>query len=168
MNGMRRIAGKRWSRLARAAAIAAVVLILAFVSVDDWSRDFTQYEAAISPSHSDPALRPVLSQRPTPDLLSAVKAAARRIRNWEYVGEAVDGETTLILFVRVNRLFRWKDDVTVRIEDLGSRRQVTAGSRSRLRVGDLGRNPRSLRRFREELEAVLAGAAPSATAADVR
>ena len=140
-----------------------VVLIAAFLFgyVDDWSRDFTTNEASIAHDSPDPALRPLESTRSVADLIEAVRRAASRIRNWEYVGDAGDGNTTRVLFVRTSRIWRFKDDVVIRIEDLGERCVVTGESRSRFGFGDLGQNPRTLRRFLTELRDVLAGAAPS-------
>jgi hypothetical protein len=68
-----------------------------------------------------------------------------------------------ILFVRTHRLLRLRDDIVIRIEDLGERRQITGVSRSRFdAVGDLGGNPRNLRRFLIEFRDVLDGAGPAA------
>jgi hypothetical protein len=139
-----------------------IVLLAAFLFgyVDDWSRDFTNNEAFVAHDAKDPTLRPLESDRSAADLLEAVRRAAGRIRNWEYVGEAGDGNTVRVIFVRTSRIWRLKADVVIRIEDLGERRVVTGESRSRLGIGDLGQNPRTLRRFLAELRAVLAGAAP--------
>ena len=142
----------------------AIVLLAAFLFgyVDDWSRDFTTNGASIAHDATDPTLRPLDSNRSTADLLEGVRRAAGRIRNWEYVGEAGDGNTVRVLFVRTSRIWRFKDDVVIRIEDLGNRRVVTGESISRFGIGDLGQNPRTLRRFLAELRAVLAGAMPPA------
>ncbi len=97
-------------------------------------------------------------ERPEPadELVEAVKWAAARIRDVEYVGETSDGNKTLLLFVRTHRVLRIKDDIVIHVEDQGSRRLVGGAAESRLHVGDLGRNPRSLKRFHAELAAVLA------------
>jgi ABC-type molybdenum transport system ATPase subunit/photorepair protein PhrA len=135
-----------------ALAVAAVVFVL---YIDDWSRDFTTHHAEISELSSDETLRPLTSRRSTEEILEAVRWAGRRIRNWEYVGDAEDGDTTMVVFVRTNRLLRFKDDVTIRVQDRGNERVVVGESRSRLGIGDLGRNPRNLRRFLDELRGVL-------------
>jgi hypothetical protein len=144
-------------RVPRWTWIVLGALLLFVLSVDDWGRDLTSHEAAISNLALDESLRPLASNRATADVAEAVRWAAKRIRNWEYVGEAEDGDATLLLFVRTNRLLRIKDDVTIRIEDRDGLRVVTGESISRLPVGDLGRNPRNLRRFLTELRAVLDG-----------
>ena len=148
-------------RVVWAATIAAPLLFL-FLYVDDWSRDFTSSEALIASDAKNPELYPLRSQRSSAELVEGARAAAGRIRNWEYVGEAADGNVVRILFVRTNRLTRLKDDIVIRIEDLGQRRLVTGESRSRFRaIGDLGGNPRNLRRFLSELRDVLDGAVPA-------
>lgn len=148
----------RRSWLKRAAVVGAVLIFLMF-SIEDWGRDFTGYEAVLSSDAHDELLRPLMVMRSEREMVAAVRQAAGRIRNWEFAGEATDGTTTVIHYVRQNRLLRIRDDVHVKIEDMGNSRVVQAESRARLHVGDLGRNPRNLRRFMGELHTVLRGAA---------
>ena len=138
-------------------AMAIACGLFLFFYIDDWGRDFSTNHAEISVLSLDESLKPFESNRSTEELVEAVTWAAHRIRSWEYVGEVGDGKTTRLIFVRTNRLFRFKDDITVAIEDQGARRVVTAESRSRIGWGDLGRNPRNLRLLLAELRAVLAG-----------
>jgi len=141
--------------------IALAVAVFLFVFVEDWGRDFTGWQASVEHGATDPDLRPLVSDRPVDQMLEGVKMAASRIRNWEYIGDAVDGKTTQVFFVRTNRLLRVKDDVTIRIEDSGKGTLVSGDSRARLHLGDLGRNPRNLRRFMSELGIVLNGSVPT-------
>lgn len=145
----------------RAIITAIVVVVLAFVFIEDWGRDFVSYEAALSADAEEVSLRPLRETRPTSQCVVGVRQAARRIRNLHYVGDLTDGDTTILNFVRTARLLRVKDDVVVRIENKGTYREIQAESRSRLHLGDLGRNTRNLRRFRQELGAVFSGAVPS-------
>jgi hypothetical protein len=135
-------------------AVAAVFFVL---YIDDWGRDFTANHAEISDLSLDETLQPVTSQRSSEELVLAIKWAGRRIRSWEYIGDAEDDNATMIIFVRTNRILRFKDDITIRVEDRGRERVITGESRSRLGFGDLGRNPRNLRRILNELRGVLAG-----------
>lgn len=134
---------------------AALLLVWVLLQIEDWGRDLTGYRAQTSPEASDPLLRPLERPEPADELVEAIKWAAFRVPNVRYVGETSDGDTTLVLFVRTHRLLRIKDDIVVRVEDQGSRRLVSGAAESRLHVGDLGRNPRSLRRLSAELLAVL-------------
>jgi hypothetical protein len=145
-------------RLAWGGVVLALLVFFFFFYVDDWSRDFMNNYAVISEFSADPELRPLISDRTSAELVEALTGGARRIRNWEYAGEASDGDSTLVMFVRTSRLFRFKDDITMRIEDQGRERVVTGESRSRVGKGDLGQNPRNLRRLMTELRAVLDGA----------
>lgn len=141
------------------AVVAAGLLLFLFLYIDDWGRDFTSSEAFIAPDATDSRLRPLTSRRSAAEMVEAVRAAAGRIRNWEYVGEASDGEAARLLFVRTHRLLRLQDDIVIRIEELSGQRRVTGESRSRVSlIGDLGANPRNLRRFLAELRDVLEGA----------
>jgi hypothetical protein len=135
---------------------AAAVFLLA-VTIDDWGRDLTENFAAISDDAPQPDLRPFVSRRSSAELAEAVRWAARRIKDWEYVGESTVDEATTLLFVRQGRVLRFTDDVIVRIEDRGAERVLTATSKARSSWGDLGRNPRNLRRLLTELQDVLDG-----------
>jgi uncharacterized protein (DUF1499 family) len=151
---------RRRRRIIRLIVSAAALVVFLVVYIDDWGRDFRSYEAAISTDSADPTLRPLSTTRSKEEMLEAVRWAARRIRNWEYTGDIDDGSSTMLTFVRTNRLLRLRDDIMVRVEDRGDRRVVTGASRSRLEIGDLGRNPRNLRRLLFELRSVLRGANP--------
>jgi len=91
-----------------------------------------------------------------------VRWAGRRIGGFQHVGDsfAGDGEAT-VLFSATSPLLRLKDGVVVHIVDEGRQRIVSAssGTRNPLPIGDLGRNPRNLRRLLTELRDVLEGAA---------
>ena len=139
---------------------AIVVVVFLFVYVEDWARDFVSFEATLTADAAEPSLRTLRQTRPTEQVELAVRQAARRIKNLHYVGDTVDGNTTTMLFVRTARLLRLNDDVTVRIVDNGTYREISAESRGRLHLGDLGRNTRNVRRLRQELAAVLAGSLP--------
>lgn len=143
---------RRWTR-----AIPVVLLLALFLwSIEDWSRDFVAYEASIS-DRAAPELQPLRSMRSADELSLAVQAAGRRIMNWEFIGETRDADTRVLLFLRTGRLTRVRDDIVIRIEDRSNERVIYGDSRSRLHLGDLGRNPRSLKRLLHELNAVLAG-----------
>jgi len=148
--------------------IAALLALFLFGYIDDWSRDFTRNNAAISLEAKDEALRPLVSTLSTADLVEAARRAAGRIRTWEHIGDAAEGNTTIVLFVRTSRIWNFKDDIIIVIENLGSERLVSGKSASRLGIGDLGQNPRNLRRFLAEFRAVLKGAGLTAAPMEAR
>lgn len=146
-------------RRRRAITIGLICVAWFVVTVDDWGRDLTGYSAAITDGSDDAALRPLHRPERVRSLVVAAEWAGRRILDWEYIGTASgDGNTTLVKFVRTHRLLRIRDDILVRIEDRGNERVITAESISRFHMGDLGRNPRNLKRVMAEMRDVLGGA----------
>ncbi|MGF1472914.1 MAG: DUF1499 domain-containing protein [Rubrobacteraceae bacterium] len=80
-------------------------------------------------------------------LLTAVEKAIEELPRWS-LQHSDDEELSA---VRQTRLFRFKDDVTVHIEQTGESSEALFESASRVGKGDLGQNPRNLQ---ELLEAV--------------
>lgn len=142
--------------------IAAIVVLALVVAIDDPMRDFTTNHAAIAEDAEDPALRPLVFDRPADELIDATRRAAQRIKDWEYIGTARIDNASTIVFERTGRVSRITDDIIIRVEDLGHRCRLTGESRSRSRIGDLGQNPRNLRRILAELAAVLESDSPYA------
>ena len=64
-------------------------------------------------------------------------------------------DSTMVVFERTGRVWRLKDDIILRVEDQGDRCRLGGESRSRISYGDLGQNPRNLRRILAELRIVL-------------
>ena len=147
-------------RRLRWAIVGAAILLWVVLAVDDWGRDFTANYAEVSAEASDGDLRPLTSDRSVRELVTAVQWAARRIGGWEHVGDSFEDGAATVLLVGRSPLLRLKADVVVRVVDRGAQRVVTAssGTREPLFVGDLGRNPRNLRRLFTELRDVLDGA----------
>ena len=142
--------------------LAGLLLVLA-LSVD-FGRDFTENHAETSAGGggADDELAPVVSPRSLEELVVAVRWAGKRVGGFEHVGDSFAGDDeATVLFSVTSRLLRLKDDVAVHIVDEGRQRVVTAssGTRNALPIGDLGRNPRNLRRLMTELRDVLDGAA---------
>ena len=65
------------------------------------------------------------------------------------------------MFERTGRLWQVKDDIVLRLEERGAGCRLTGESRSRIEFGDLGQNPRNLRRILAELAVVLEHDSPS-------
>jgi uncharacterized protein (DUF1499 family) len=146
--------GKRRALLAGLLAVGIVLGALASM-VDDWGRDFTTNFAELSDHGEDLRLRPVELERSPEVVVAAIKDAARRLGNWEVTGEASGGGAVALSLVRTTPVFRFKDDVTLRVADLGGGSRITGDSRSRVGKGDLGQNPRNLIEILDETRAVL-------------
>jgi hypothetical protein len=150
-------------RLKTAAIWAAVGIAYVLLGIDDWSRDWVRHEATLVFEPTGRHVARALAESPIhPDHVSlaewstAVQWAGKRIKNLEFEGEATDGDTAVLKFVRTHRLLRLKDDITVRITSDGHERTIETHAAARLHVGDLGRNPRTIRRLYAELEDVVA------------
>lgn len=151
---------KRWRKRGIYAAIAFVVWL--FVTIDDWSRDFTTNEATLSSTdvpcanvRGECCLRDGLAGRSVEEVAAGVKMAARRIPTMRFTQEMSDGTKTLLHFERQGRLLRFKSDITVEIVPGRGRPSIEAESSSRVGFGDLGQNPRNLSLMMMELAAVL-------------
>lgn len=142
--------------------IAAIVVLALVAFIDDPMRDFTTNHAAIAQDAEDPSLRAPVLDRPADEVIDAIRRAARRIKNWEYIGTARIDNASAIVFERTGRVSRLTDDIIIRVEDLGDRCRVTGESRSRIGLGDLGQNPRNLRRILGELAVVFENDRPYA------
>jgi hypothetical protein len=144
----------RWKSL----WIVGGALLLLAATIDDWRRDFTTNHAEISFKSDDKRLRPFVSELPRDRVVEAVKWSARRVGGMRFEGVSADGADTFIRFVREGRVLPFTDDVRMRVRDRGDDRVVTGEARSRSEFGDLGRNPRTLRRLLDELADVIEGA----------
>ena len=72
--------------------------------------------------------------------------AASGLARWQLVEQNESGGIIQLHFVRATPLWRFKDDIRVRIAPAaGGGSLLTAESRSRVGKGDLGQNPRNLR-----------------------
>ena len=112
--------------------------------VFDWKRDFTTNVAETAADADDPRLRPLVIAGTPENTAAAVTDAAASLRRWAYVGRTTDGSVLQLAFTRSTRLFRFVDDVTVRIEARGDTSIVHARSASRVGKGDWGQNPRNI------------------------
>ena len=149
-------------RLRTAGIWATIIIAYVLIGIGDWSRDWVEHEATLrfEPTHA--RVGQLLVAPPGhPNHVSmsewsdAVQWAGKRIKNLEFSGEISDGNSLILKFVRTHRLLRLRDDVTVRVERIGRETTIETHSKARLRIGDLGRNPRNIRRLHTELEDVL-------------
>src|SRR6516165_8764240 len=105
-------------------------------------RWFTRNWADTSAS-DDPALAPRRMPGTPPEALAQVRAALERLPRWRV--ESVDPDLLTLRATRRSRLFRFVDDVTVRLDPApGGGTLVHARSQSRVGKGDFGQNRRSL------------------------
>jgi uncharacterized protein (DUF1499 family) len=127
------------------------------IQIDDWSRDLATNIAETRLDAANPDLRPLSADRSLSSLADLIAVEGSALPRWTLIGRQVTDSLIELHFVRTTRLFRFRDDITVRVADLGDRREVTAISRSRVGHGDLGQNPRNLEELLRTLRSRLSG-----------
>lgn len=132
------------------------ILISAALQVDDWSRDLSTNRAATSADTSDKTLRTLKLPATIEQVREAIDRFVEQQTNWSLSKTTVDDENdnenqVLIVLVRTSRLFRFADDVEVTLQTGLEGTLVDAVSQSRVGKGDLGQNPRNLRKLLDTL-----------------
>jgi len=127
-------------------ALAAVWAVTAWPRINDVETgrspeypDLQVRTYAASPAHVAEALKKALSERP----------------RWTVVGSGQGPGGTVVSAVHETRLFRFEDEVTVKIRRQGGATTVSVRSRSRVGKWDFGQNARNIRELLEALEAEL-------------
>jgi uncharacterized protein (DUF1499 family) len=87
----------------------------------------------------------------------AAKASVESLPRWTFVGAGQGPGGAEIQAVATTRVFRFKDDVTIRIRRQAGKTRVSVRSRSRLGKLDFGQNARNIRAFLAELDQQLTG-----------
>jgi uncharacterized protein (DUF1499 family) len=90
----------------------------------------------------DPSVVPVELPLPRAEALAHVEKTLRRLPLFQV--ESVDAAQGIVRAMRRTRLWRFIDDVTVRLEPVAGGTRVHARSKARVGVGDLGQNRRNL------------------------
>lgn len=147
---------RRFRKMWFAALIAFVgvlaVLISAALQVDDWSRDLSINRASTSAEASDETLRTLKLSTTIEQVREAIDRFVEQHANWSLSKTASDDENQILVsLVRTSRLFRFADDVEVTLQPCPEGTLVDAVSQSRIGKGDLGQNPRNLRKLLEAL-----------------
>ena len=89
---------------------------------------------------------------PANELLTAVRRAIEKLPRWNV--ESASGNE--LKATRTTRVLRFKDDVTIRVEDLEVGSQAEISSASRVGKSDLGQNPRNIQEFLDAIQSELA------------
>lgn len=129
--------------------------------VDDWGRDFNSNHAELSETNSDETLQPIITPQSATEVQSAVVRWVNSQSTWAIVDDsdpaAVEDSLGQMHLTRTTAVFRFVDDIHVRIVKQSDPPQttLTAESQSRVGKGDLGQNPRNLRTLRKGVLAEL-------------
>lgn len=140
-------------------AVALVALyVLPFLSrvgiVSSWPV-LNRVETGATPEYPD--VQPLTVALPAGRVFNAALAVARALPRWTVV--RADPTAGLIEAEARTRLWRFVDDVTIRIAAKGGHTTVSVLSASRVGRGDLGQNARNIRAFLDALRRALAEAA---------
>lgn len=127
----------------------AVALVSAYAT---WPR-INDIETGKTPEYPD--LRPKLYAASVAKVAKAAEDAISHLPRWSLVGSGRGPSGHEIQAVSTTRLWRFTDDVTVRIHREGSWTHVTVRSKSRIGKGDFGQNARNIRAFLAELDRLM-------------
>lgn len=133
--------------LSAVAIVAAAILLMLALQVEDWRRDLVTNVAETDPTHPDPLLRSLTVSLSVPEAVALVERSAESLPRWLKAGVSGDSSAAQLRFVRTSRLFRFRDDITVWVERQDRTSVIRARSASRVGTGDLGQNPRNLRQL---------------------
>jgi uncharacterized protein (DUF1499 family) len=150
--------------------LGAVVVVLVFAAAQPWKglppindittdpadppafaspgRPYPGEEFAAAQRVAYPDLAPIRLASP-PDAAFAASLAAAQGLGWEIVRE--DSVAGVIEATDTTRVFRFVDDVAIRVRPDGPGSKVDVRSKSRYGRGDLGANAARIRAFREKL-----------------
>jgi uncharacterized protein (DUF1499 family) len=96
------------------------------------------------------ALAPLELSLPPAEALARVASAIGSLPRWRV--ESVDPGAGVLRATRRTRLWRFTDDITVRLEPTAAGTRLHARSQSRLGKGDFGQNRRNLRELFRALQ----------------
>ncbi|MCH9672029.1 MAG: DUF1499 domain-containing protein [Gammaproteobacteria bacterium] len=96
-----------------------------------------------------PDIRTLVLKQPAAQVF-AQTVALGKLRGWETVVEDSDAGT--VQWIARSRLFRFQDDVSLRITSVAEETKVDMRSRSRIGKSDLGANATRIREFFKELQ----------------
>lgn len=147
--------GKRY-RWLLVLAIVASIMIGIVARLENWKRDLTTNHARLDANASDPLLRPLVVPTSPEQLADRVQQSVSKLSRWSLESREQLAEGMQLHFTRRTRLFRFVDDIYVRLSRVEGGTRLDAESRSRVGKGDLGQNPRNLRELTQELSQGLA------------
>lgn len=140
---------KGWLRVILTLALVGILLIaVAFgavaISVDDWSRDFSENRAETTEEAEKEYLRPIHSSLSIKELATVIESQVSELPRWQLIERSdLEQETTLTL-TRTTPIMKYVDDIVVTIRSEGAETVINAVSQSRIGKGDLGQNPRNI------------------------
>lgn len=133
------------------------LLLLALLGGAGWAYTawpvLNDVETGRTPEYPD--LQPRSYAAPPEQVLAAVKDALATLPRWELSGSGSGPGGARVEAVHATLVWRFKDDVTVKVTREGGRTKVSVRSRSRLGRADFGQNARNVRELLAALDARL-------------
>jgi uncharacterized protein (DUF1499 family) len=121
----------------------AVAAALAWPRIND-------VETGRTPEYPDLQVRTYREDVAT--VAKAAQKAVERMPRWTFVGAGQGPGGAEVKAVHKTLVFRFSDDVTVRVRNMGGRAAVSVRSRSRVGKWDFGQNARNIRELLAELD----------------
>jgi uncharacterized protein (DUF1499 family) len=132
--------------------LLAVGILAAIAAVVAWPR-INDVETGRTPEYPDLTVREYSA---SPDQVAkAVEQSLARLPRWTLVGSGKGPMGSEVAAVHQTLVFRFKDDVTVKIRREGPRTKVSVRSHSRLGKWDFGQNARNVRELLGALDQAL-------------
>ena len=129
--------------------LAAGVMVALVVALTTWPL-INDVETGKTPEYTDLRVREYAA---SPERVAkALEAALAKLPRWEIVGSGHGRAGHRLEAVHTTRVFRFKDDVSVRIWREGEKTRVSVRSKSRIGKGDLGQNARNIRELLAALD----------------
>ena len=128
-----------------AVAITAIIMLSIFARIDNWRRDWTSNFAELSDQADDVELRPITVSGDPPSVAEKIRQWANQQPRWHFESVQDEGGMLVVHLTRATRLFRFIDDIHVKLVPSDEGTQIRAQSQSRVGKGDLGQNPRNLK-----------------------
>lgn len=137
------------------------VLLLAAVIAGAWA--YTRWprindvETGQTPEYPELKVRDYMTSEDK--VAKAARATVERLPRWELMAAGKGPGGSEIQAIAKTRIFRFKDDVTIRVRREGGRTRVSVRSKSRIGQADFGQNARNIQLFLRELDRELFGGA---------
>ncbi len=123
-----------------------------------WLDGFFKNWADLIENDPDPKLRPVSLPLPPAEAVLRVVEILKNLTRWKV--ESSDPATGTIHAIHITILWRFRDDIHIRIKPDGTGSRVFAHSQARLGKGDLGKNARNLRELTDALKTTVGTIVP--------
>ena len=101
---------------------------------------------------SYPDLQPLAMLDSADAVFARAMDLAKRQDGWTVIGTTLKGDVSSFEVVSISKVFRFRDDVIVRVTKVESGCVVDIRSRSRVGKGDFGANATRIRKFLQELK----------------